>query len=139
MESLLVIFELYPEYIKMLRYSGFGWDRVNFIPSSWYGAVFLICNGNILLITHWCFRCCRAILTQDFSTSHTRTQLGQVTQADQRDIPWHMRLCSAIKDGGKKEELEGHLVWLSLSSQVTTTEPCFPGNLWASACWWEVK
>lgn len=31
-------------------------------------------------------------------------QPGQLTQDDQRDIPDHMALCSAIKTGGKKME-----------------------------------
>ena len=26
--------------------AGFGWDRVNFLHSSWYGAVFWICDEN---------------------------------------------------------------------------------------------
>lgn len=41
---------------------GFGWNRVNFPRNSWYGAVFF--SMRIMLIIHWCFRCCRALLKQ---------------------------------------------------------------------------
>ena len=30
----------------LLHCAGFGWDRVNFLHSSWYGAMFWICAGN---------------------------------------------------------------------------------------------
>jgi len=47
------------------------------------------------------------------------TQLGQLTSADQRDIPDHIMLCSATKAEEKKNEGEGHLELRLLPSQVT--------------------
>jgi len=38
------------------------------------------------------------------TTSWEGTWPGQLTPADQRDIPYHMMLCSVIKTVGKKEE-----------------------------------
>jgi len=46
------------------------------------------------------------------------TQPGLLTPADQRDIPYHMTSCSAIKAGGRRRK-EGHSELRSLSSQVT--------------------
>ena len=31
-------------------------------------------------------------------------QLGQLTPADQRDIPYHMTSCSAVKPGGRSRK-----------------------------------
>jgi len=32
------------------------------------------------------------------------TQLGQLTLADQRDMPYHITSCSAVKTGAEEEE-----------------------------------
>lgn len=56
----------------------------------------------------------------EFLEGWEETQLGQMTLADQRDIPDHMTSCLLYK-GRKKEEWGRHLEGWSLSSQVTIT------------------
>ena len=86
--------------------AGFGWDRVNFLPSSWYGAMFQICAENgaddtgmfsLLLSSAYTESRPFPLLTPPHQRrgwgcgrSWEGTQLGQLTPADQRDIPYHM-------------------------------------------------
>lgn len=56
--------------------------------------------------------------------SWERTQPGQLTPSDLKDISFHMTSCSSINIGGKKEEW-GHLELWYLSLHMM--EPCFPG------------
>ena len=70
------------------RCAGFGWDRVNFLHSSWYGAMFWICAENsvdntrdVLVIAEQCLHRIKA---------WEGTQPGQLTPTDQRDTPDHM-------------------------------------------------
>jgi len=98
--------------------AGFGWGRVNFLSSSWSGALLWICaedgntgmfwlllssahteSGPFLLLTPpcqhvgwWCTR------------SWEGTQSEQQSPCDQRDIPHHTMSSSAIKNWGKKKE-----------------------------------
>ena len=62
--------------------------------------------------------------------SWERTQSGQLTPTDQRDIPDYMTACSAIERWGKKKE-EGDVqsdgVCLP-ESPLHVMEPCFPGD-----------
>jgi len=87
---------------------GFSWDRVNFLSGSWCSAMVLIWGVNNvdnilmflvvakqsrtlqLLTLAWPSRC---------TGSGEGTQLGQLTQTGQRDIPYHMTSCSAYKWG----------------------------------------
>ena len=93
-----------------------GFDWVNFLHSSWYGAMFWICAENSA-DTQRCFSSCWAVLNQSqglfcFSSHQwggwgcTRgwegTQPGQLTPTDQRDIPDHVVSCSAYKAGGRR-------------------------------------
>ena len=126
--------------------AGFAWGRVNFLRSSWYGAMFCICAENrvdntemlllslssaytesrpFLLLTPPCQR-----VGWGCTRSWEGTQPGQLTPTDQTDIPYHMASCSAIKSWGKKKEGGGHSERWHLSSQVTLTrgKPCFPGD-----------
>ncbi|XP_074989722.1 LOW QUALITY PROTEIN: tubulin alpha-8 chain-like [Calonectris borealis] len=97
--------------------AGFGWGRVKFLHSSWYGAVFWICAGNSVDNTGmFSFLLSRAytgsrpflLLTPPHqrggwggTRSWEGTQPGQLTPTDQMDIPYHMTSCSAIKLGGE--------------------------------------
>jgi len=46
--------------------------------------------------------------------------MGQLTPGDQRDIPYRMTSCTAIKAGGRNKN-EGHSEDWHFSSQVTIT------------------
>lgn len=87
-----------------------------------------------VLITHWCFGYCWAVLVsiKDLPSNHLpqkSLRMGKMlgggiarTEADHRDILYYviyyMTLCSAIKSKLKKE---GHLILRILSSKATTT------------------
>lgn len=60
---------------------------------------------------------------------------GQLALADQKDIPYCMMSCSAIKaKGGKKvQDVQNYGVCLP-KWPLCVREPCFPGNGWTSAC-----
>lgn len=97
--SLLQMFSVY-------RCPDFGWHRVSFLSNSWYSAVFWF-NIRRMLIIHWCFGCCH--LVKDFSSfqcstnwaectrSWNGTKPGQLTQAGQKGVPYHMTSCSELK------------------------------------------
>ena len=107
-----------------LHYCTFGWVRVNVLHSSSQGAMFW---------TQGCFSYCWTVITQHqaFSVSHPTppasrlgvhrswdgTQTGQLTPTDQRDIPYHMTLCSAYKARGKRRK-GVRSEWWRLSSQA---------------------
>lgn len=93
--------------------TGSGWDRVNFLPSSCYGAMFLVTRT--VLITPWYFSSFWTVFTQhqgllSFSLcllsdppqwlrgvqGTGRHTARQVTQKNWRDIPCHIMSCSAI-------------------------------------------
>ena len=67
------------------------------------------------------------------------TQLGQLTQTDQRDMPDHRMSGSAYKLGKKKEwgDVQSDGVCLP-KSPLRVMEPCFPGDGCTPACRWEV-
>ena len=110
----------------------------------------------IVVVTHWCFSCCRAELTQSqrlscFSCCPScnqaggapgaggGTQPGQLARTIQRDVPYHRREAQQWnwgKEGGRGARLE----WWHLSSRETIRcdEHHFPGGDWMSACPWEV-
>ena len=87
----------------------FGWDRVNFLHSSWYGAMFWICaensvdnSGMFSLLLSSAYTASRPFLLltpphQRVGWGCTRswegTQLGQLTPTDKRGIPCHMTSC----------------------------------------------
>ena len=92
--------------------TGFGWDRVDFLPSSEYGAMFWICAENSVGKTRfsYCWAVSRPFLPlrlpcQRAGWGCTRswegTQPGHLTPADQREILCHMGSCSAIKRWGE--------------------------------------
>jgi len=54
-----------------------------------------------------------------------RAQLGQLTPADQTDIPDHIMSCSELKGGGKNEEGGMFGVIVSL---LQVMKPCCPGD-----------
>ena len=98
--------------------AGFGWDTVNFLHSSWYGAVCWICAENsvdnpgmfsFLLSSAYTEPRPLLPLTPPASSwgctrSWEGTQLGQLTPTDQRDIPYHMTSWSAYKAGGRRRK-----------------------------------
>ena len=68
------------------------------------------------------------------------TQLGQLTPTDQRTIPDHLTLRSAIKAGWSRRK-GGLLKWWHLSSQVAVLrDGALLSRGWFSTrpCWWEV-
>lgn len=69
-----------------------------------------------------------------------REQSGQLTPTDQRDIPHHLILCSAVITGGKMEkgkDIHGYSTCLPKQS-LDLLRPSFPESRWRSACWWRV-
>jgi len=52
---------------------------------------------------------------------------GQLTQADQRDIPCHMMSCSAMKPGRGQWDIQSDGVYLP-KLPLHVVEPCFPGD-----------
>jgi len=92
--------------------AGFDWDGVNFLHSSLYGAMFWISAENSVDNT--------GMFSLLLSSAYTapgpllvltpRRQRGgwgcksiwEGTPADQRDIPHHMTMCSAITAGGRR-------------------------------------
>ena len=133
--------------------AGFNWYRVNFLHSSYCGAMFWICAENsidntemflLLLSSAYIESRPFLLLTPPHQWAGWRctrrwegTQPGQLTPADQRDIPYHMASCSAYKAGGKRRR-GWHSEWWRLSSQVTIT--CDEALLsWrCTACQWEI-
>ena len=65
---------------------------------------------------------------------HSRT----ANPTDQRNIPQHMRSCSAIETGVWKEKWGRSSDCIFLPKKLLLyNDPCFPGGVWTSACWWE--
>ena len=62
------------------------------------------------------------------------TQLGQLTPTDQRDIPYHMTSCSAIKAGGKKEEGRMFGVMAFLFQVTVTHDGALLSWKWLNTC-----
>lgn len=98
--------------------SGHGCEEVNILHSSPHGALFQIYNYSsvghasvfLLLLNSACTMSKLLVLyslAQQVSWGYARgrenTELGQLTQNEQRDIPNHV-VCSAIKAWGKEEE-----------------------------------
>lgn len=102
-----------------------GWS-----PRSSLSATLVLCFAFVTkseLVTQQCFHYCWVVLAQHqgllyFSLKRNardvgkEIQLGQLTQIDQKYIPFHIKSCSAIK-AQEKEEEEGRLLLLHLSSQ----------------------
>lgn len=92
-----------------------------------------------MLITHWCYSCCWAVLTlseglSSFSCPASKeaggtrnwegTQPGQLTLTDQTHIPYRMASCSACKAGGRSLEW-----WCFVFPRILhVMEPCFPAG-----------
>lgn len=76
---------------------GVGFDRDNFLHSSYCGAVFLICAKNSADNTgmFWCW----AALAQS-SVPYPTSSLTH--PSDQKDIPYHMVPCLAYKSGERR-------------------------------------
>ena len=97
----------------------FVWERVNTLYSSWYGTMFWICAENsiddterFLLLQSSAYAESRPILLLTlphqwvawrYTRSWERIQPGQLTPADQRDIPCHTISCSAYKTEGRRK------------------------------------
>lgn len=111
----------------------FCFGRVQFLCSGWDRAVFWVCAGSRADKHRW-FCYCWAALAQSrpFLLSHQSavgswgcttpwegTEPGQVTPAEQRDVPDHLPSCSAHRAGGKKRK-GGCLERWHLCPQVTT-------------------
>ena len=106
--------------MKLVRCAGFGWGRVNFLHSSWYGAMFWICDENSVDNTGMFSLLLSSAYTESrpfllLKPPHQRvgwgctrgregTQPGQLTPTDQRAIPYHMTSCSAYKAGGRRRK-----------------------------------
>lgn len=103
--------------------TGFGCEGVNFLQSSSYGTKFWICDQNSFDNT-WMFQLLQhsayTVSSKSFPVflilacqrvgwvymrSWEVTQPGQMIPTDQRDILYHMTLCSAMKALGKNEEM----------------------------------
>jgi len=129
---------------------GFGQDRVNFLCSSYYRAMFWIC-AEIVLIAQGCLRYCWAVPTQSqglfcFSPHPTSEQAGGAEEVGRGHsweswpqlakgiFPYSTVSCSAYKAGGKKGGGE-RSEWWCLSSPVTVMRD---GALllwrWLNAC-----
>lgn len=65
--------------------------------------------------------------------SWDRTQLGQQTQADQSDVPYHVTLCPKIESHRRcKETFRGYGISPS-KQQLHVLRSCFPESSWTSA------
>lgn len=96
----------------------FGWDRVNFLPSSSYGAMFWICDVSNVVNTPMFYLFLNSAYTARPSVCRTVQPArscrctrwwegihpGQPTQAVERVFSCHMASCSTIKGKGMKEE-----------------------------------
>lgn len=106
---------------NILGCAGFRWDRVNFLHSELYRAVVWICaehRADNIEIFCCCCCCCWTELTQSqclfcFLYCHKgngagcaweETQMGQVTQSDQRGIPEHVTSCPGYKVWGRRRK-----------------------------------
>jgi len=68
-EGILQFF-LYEQIIEVC--DDFGWGRLNFLHSSWYGAIFWICAGNSVGNTEmFSLLLSSACIVKVFSASHT--------------------------------------------------------------------
>jgi len=70
--------------LEVPQCAGFGWDRVNYLPSSWYSTVFWIWNENNVENPP----CQKG--GGGCTGSWEGTQAGQLTQIGKSDIPYHM-------------------------------------------------
>lgn len=118
-----------------------GWGGVNFLHSSPLCAVLCICSypgvGNtpmfwMLLSSPHSIKAFVPLPPSRpvgwlWAKGWAGTQLGQLTQADPKDISYHMMACSAIKAGeGRVGNVQSYKC---LSSQVTDImKPSFPGH-----------
>lgn len=68
-----------------------------------------------------------------FTRSLEGTQTRQLTQTDQRDIPYHVVSYSAIKSLVKKEEGQGY--WDAI---YFPKKPLHGMSFHGNVCWWEV-
>lgn len=103
------------EMLHVTRCAGFAWDRVNFLCSDGMELCFgFVLNSEVfsLLLSRaytdqgrLCF-----VFFQQGCWEHMETQLGQVTQADQRYIPDHVTICSVYEGGGRGRKVDGD-VW----------------------------
>lgn len=70
------------------------------------------------------------------------TQPGQLTQTDQRDIPYHMMPAQReklSKGGGRERNNTGYLQCLPSRATVTYAAAQLHGKWLNIACWWEVE
>lgn len=98
---------------------GFCWDRVNFLPDSWYSAVF-----EIELMTHWYFGWCSVMLIPNqglcsfpcSASVQVYKKLGGNTfrtadpQIDHRDVPYYNTPCSVYKLGAVGQQFLPHFL-----------------------------
>lgn len=67
------------------------------------------------------------------------TQPGQLTQTDQRDIPYNVELCLAIRVGEKEAQGKRYGVMAFIFPSIRCGEPCFPKHSRTSAWEWELE
>lgn len=121
----------------------FDCENNNFLHSSLYGAGFWICIVNSVDNTEklWLFLSSTMHSINTFPASPTappggqgcaeswkETQAGQLSQTDQRDIPYHMASFQYIKlreEGGSVDVQRDGVCFLK--SKFHVMEPCFPG------------
>lgn len=113
-------FHLSPAVVFISRLSWFGWDRAIFFTEPRV----MLCFGFLvkrMVMACWRFSCCRAVLRRAEGVSAPYAALpakgwgargagrGQNQHPNcQRDVPYRMASCAALKAGGKKEE-GGHI------------------------------
>lgn len=105
-----------PEYPTQPPCAGSGWNRVNFLHSSLYVAMFWIYAGNIVdnrdvfITAEQCLHRVEAFSasqdTPPVSRLGVHTELGGDTArtGDPRDIPHRVISCSAYKAGERRSE-----------------------------------
>lgn len=127
--------------LKDLLNTSLDCGKVNFLYSSWYGAVVLGCDQNgvdnsgvFLLLMSSTYTDPKAAL---LPTPPERSWEGQMTPADQRNIPHEMVSCSACRaEERRKGRTFGVMEFVFPTHYFLMVRPCFPG--WTAACPWEV-
>lgn len=56
--TLYIFFSFSRQHLTNHGHSCFSWNRVDFLHSSWYNALWFGFTRGIMSITHWCFNCC---------------------------------------------------------------------------------
>lgn len=118
--------------LKDLLNTSLDCGKVNFLYSSWYGAVVLGCDQNgvdnsgvFLLLMSSTYTDPKAAL---LPTPPERSWEGQMTPADQRNIPHEMVSCSACRaEERRKGRTFGVMEFVFPTHYFLMVRPCFPG------------